>query len=73
MAPFPIADQPRHVEELAREAPYLFPKRAQDAVSHIRHVTPGDYREKLKTSTIRQLNEIFAATLDRLGYERDPA
>jgi hypothetical protein len=72
IAPFPIADRPRHVAELAREAPHLFPKREQDAASHVRHVSPGDYREKLKASTIRRLNEIFAGTLDQLGYERHP-
>jgi hypothetical protein len=72
IAPFPVADQPRHVKELAREAPYLFPKRERDAASHIRHVSPGDYREKLKPSTIRRLNDIFAPTLEALGYQRQP-
>ena len=60
----------RLVDELALQAPLLFPKRERDALSHIRHVTPGDYRQKLKTSTIARLNETFAVALERLGYER---
>ncbi len=70
--PFPLTDRPRHVETLAREASQLFPKREQDVVSHLRHVAPGDYREKLRPATIRRLNEIFAAPLEQLGYERRP-
>lgn len=40
----------------------------EDVWAHKRKVTPGDHREKLKAGTIRQLNEIFAPTLERLGY-----
>jgi hypothetical protein len=40
----------------------------EDVWSHKRKVTPGDHREKLKAETIRQLDEIFAPVLERLGY-----
>jgi hypothetical protein len=40
----------------------------EDAWAHKRKVTPGDHREKLQSGTIRQLDEIFAPALERLGY-----
>lgn len=40
----------------------------EDIWSHKRKVTPGDHREKLQPATIRQLNQIFAPVLDKLGY-----
>ena len=40
----------------------------EDAWSHKRKVTPGDHREKLRSETIRQLDEIFATVIERLGY-----
>jgi Sulfotransferase domain len=40
----------------------------EDAWSHKRKVTPGDHREKLQLETIRQLDQIFAPVLDKLGY-----
>ena len=40
----------------------------EDAWSHKRKVTPGDHREKLQSETIRQLDEIFATVLEKLGY-----
>lgn len=40
----------------------------EDVWSHKRKVTPGDHREKLQAETIRQLDEIFAPVLKRLGY-----
>ena len=70
IVPFPLPEPVRLVDELALQAPLLFPKRERDALSHIRHVAPGDYRQKLKTSTIARLNETFAVALERLGYER---
>ncbi len=39
-----------------------------DVWSHKRKVTPGDHREKLQSETIRQLDEIFAPVLEKLGY-----
>lgn len=68
-APFPIEDRRRCIDELAQEASQLFPKRDRDVVNHVRHVSPGDYREKLKPSTISRLDDIFADTLAQLGYE----
>lgn len=66
--PFPIDDKHRIVEELAAQRQTLFPKRELDVMNHVRHVTPGDHQMKLKGSTIRRLNEIFADTLAKLGY-----
>ena len=40
----------------------------EDVWSHKRKVTPGDHREKLQSETIRQLDQIFAVVLDKLGY-----
>lgn len=36
--------------------------------SHIRKVTPGDYKEKLKPDTIEQLNDCFRIVLEKYGY-----
>jgi hypothetical protein len=40
----------------------------EDVWSHKRKVTPGDHREKLQSATIRQLDQIFAPVLEKLGY-----
>ena len=40
----------------------------EDVWSHKRKVTPGDHREKLQSETIRQLDQIFASVLEKLGY-----
>jgi hypothetical protein len=68
VAPFPIDDKRRIVEELVARRRTLFPKRDLDVMSHVRHVTPGDHKDKLQASTIRRLDEIFAGTLEQLGY-----
>jgi hypothetical protein len=41
---------------------------AEDIRSHMRKVTPGDYREKLRSETIAELNRRFSEVLDVLGY-----
>jgi len=69
--PFPLNNKEKVVEKLVADSSNYFPKRDTDAMTHIRHVTPGDYRNKLKPSTINQLNEIFGETLDVLGYKRE--
>ena len=51
----------RHANSVAAEG-------EEDVWSHKRKVTPGDHREKLQAETIRQLDEIFAPVLERLGY-----
>lgn len=68
--PFPLDNKPDLIEQLVVQAPSFFPKRTADAVSHVRHVTPGDHRTKLQPGTIRRLDEIFSDTLAALGYER---
>jgi hypothetical protein len=40
----------------------------EDIRSHMRKVTPGDYREKLRPETIAELNRRFSEVLDALGY-----
>lgn len=37
--------------------------------AHIRSVTPGDHKRKLKPETIEQLNETFAPILAQFGYD----
>ena len=39
-----------------------------ESMTHRRRVTPGDYLDKLKPSTIRTLNRRFADVLSRFGY-----
>jgi hypothetical protein len=51
----------RHANSVATEG-------EEDVWSHKRKVTPGDHREKLEAETIRQLDEILAPVLERLGY-----
>jgi hypothetical protein len=67
---FPIDNRKKVIEEFAAQAPALFPKRKVDVMDHVRHVTPGDHRAKLKPATVNQLNVIFGETLDVLGYEK---
>jgi hypothetical protein len=70
IAPFPIANKAAVIEEQAALAPTFFPKRADDARNHVRHVTPGDHKTKLLPATIRRLDAIFADVLDALHYDR---
>jgi hypothetical protein len=67
-APFPIDAKRSVIEEMIAQRQTLLPKRRPDVMHHMRHVTPGDHKEKLQGSTIRRLNEIFAETLEKLGY-----
>jgi hypothetical protein len=42
---------------------------AEDApLEHIRHVTPGDHRDKLRPETIAALDVRFERVMERLGY-----
>jgi hypothetical protein len=68
--PFPIANRSRVVDDLVVQAPTFFPRRSSDELHHVRHVTPGDFRSKLKPSTIQHLDQIFSDTLDALGYPK---
>lgn len=45
----------------------IFPE-SEDVNSHVRKVTPGDYKEKLKLDTIRKLNECFKDILLKYQY-----
>jgi hypothetical protein len=46
----------------------IFPS-AENQNTHIRKVTPGDYKNKLKPETIEQLNDCFKEVLEKYGYE----
>ena len=61
------------VDELVAQSATFFPKRDADAMTHVRHVTPGDHRVKLLPSTIDAVEREFADILDALGYPRSPA
>lgn len=67
---FPLDNKQEIIDMLVTQSPKFFPKRSDDVMKHIRHITPGDHKNKLKTSTIQQLNEIFSHTLDALDYEK---
>ncbi len=68
--PFPVNNKNEVIDKLVELSPAFFPERKQDTMTHIRHITPGDHKEKLKSSTIQQLNKIFNTTLDALNYEK---
>lgn len=44
--------------------------RTEAVDQHVRKVTPGDHRAKLRPDTIAALNEVFAGILDIYGYDR---
>lgn len=70
IAPFPVPERQSLVDRLAAQQSQLFPRRRHDVMTHVRHVTPGDFYAKLQPSTIRRLDEIFGDTLAALGYPR---
>jgi len=70
IVPFPIQNKTAVIEEWVAQAPTLFPTRANDVMTHVRHIAPGDHLAKLQPSTIRQLDRIFSSTLEALGYEK---
>lgn len=41
---------------------------AEDVSAHIRQVTPGDHKKKLKPETIEELNVLLADILSKYGY-----
>ncbi|MGF1579593.1 MAG: sulfotransferase domain-containing protein [Gemmataceae bacterium] len=42
--------------------------RQEDPTSHVRQITPGDHRRKLKSETIQKLNQTLRDELDCFGY-----
>lgn len=68
--PFPLGNRRQVIESLVARSPDFFPRRSADALTHVRHVTPGDYKAKLRPATIHQLDDIFADVLDALGYPK---
>jgi hypothetical protein len=68
--PFPLPDRQGLLASCAAQSATLFPRRGKDVMSHVRHVTPGDFRNKLRPETIARLDEVFAEALARLGYAR---
>lgn len=68
--PFPLHDRQQVIEQLVAQAPAFFPRRSGDVLNHVRHVTPGDYKAKLRAATIRELDEIFSDVLDALRYPK---
>lgn len=69
-AAFPLDDHEKVIDELVAQSADFFPKRNADVMEHMRHVTPGDHKNKLKASTIEQLNHVFGDVLDVLGYPK---
>ena len=68
MRPFPVEDKDSIYRGLVDRSPFKTPRKSEDIKSHVRRVTPGDYKEKLNPSTIDALNSAFAAELQALGY-----
>ena len=48
-----------------------FRPRAEKESQHIRQVTPGDYKRKLKPETIEQLNRLLETELSFFGYSQE--
>lgn len=69
VAPFPLKDKKATVSELVALTPQIFPVRTQDAMHHVRHITPGDHKNKLKAETIDELNHVFRDVLCALDYK----
>jgi hypothetical protein len=70
MAPFSLDDADRVRAALIERSAEFFPSRGEDAMTHVRHVTPGDHKSKLKAATLQRLDDIYADTLEVLGYAR---
>jgi hypothetical protein len=73
MRPFPLETREQLFEHWSSQAAALFPRRTHDVMTHMRRVVPGDFTRKLRAETIERLNDIFAPTLEVLGYERAPS
>jgi hypothetical protein len=67
--PFPLPDRQGTIDYLVSLSPKFFPKRTEDVMVHTRRITPGDHKNKLKKSTISELDTIFGDILEALGYE----
>lgn len=61
-------DLPTAKIELIAKNHDIFPEK-ETPDSHIRKVTPGDYKAKLDPKTISILNEVFREVLNRYGYD----
>lgn len=67
-APFPLDNREDVINNLISREDEFFPKRDQDKMQHVRHITPGDHKNKLKPETIAQLNVEYADILAALDY-----
>ena len=69
--PFPLKPQKRKnlIDQLVSQSSEFFPQRNSDVMSHVRHIVPGDHKNKLKPATIKHLNEVFADVIEVLNYE----
>jgi hypothetical protein len=67
--PFPIENKQEVIDFLVSKQDVFFPKHKEEKMTHVRKITPGDHKEKLKSTTIKELNAIFQDTLTALAYE----
>jgi hypothetical protein len=68
--PFPLQDKQGTIDYLVSLSPKFFPKRTEDVMVHTRRITPGDHKNKLKKSTIAELDSILGDILEALGYDK---
>jgi len=61
-------DLPKTKIEFIAKSHDIFPNK-ETPDSHIRKVTPGDYKEKLNDNSISILNEVFRDVLNRFDYD----
>ncbi len=68
LAAFELADMDETYRFVANRHAKTVKPAGENIWSHKRKVTPGDYKEKLRTETISELNLRFSKVLDALGY-----
>ena len=69
IVPFGILSAENTIGDLADKYKNAFTVDHEDVRAHKRKITPGDYKEKLKSETIKKLNTMYHSVLQKLGYE----
>jgi len=69
ITPFNIHNSEKVVGYLAEKHRNAFKIKRENIMRHRRKIIPGDYKEKLKPETIKELNLMFKDILQKLDYE----
>ena len=69
VSPFDIANKENVIKFFIKKYGHIYSnKQKENIYAHIRNVTPGDYKNKLRPETIHRLNAIFKDVLIKLHY-----